>query len=115
MAGKKGMKHYPREIKLEAVRLFFEEGMTKREITQALDIRSEGRVKIWVRQYRQEGKAAFFKPTGRPRKQAEDPEAEMERLRMENALLKKLHTDLREQLLARRNIGQSTITEEPTK
>ena len=27
MAGKKGMKHYPREIKLEAVRLFFEEGI----------------------------------------------------------------------------------------
>ena len=115
MAGKKGMKHYPREIKLEAVRLFFEEGMTKREITQALNIRSEGRVKIWIRQYRREGKAAFFKPMGRPRKQSESPEAELERLRMENALLKKLHTDLREQLPARRNIGQSTITEEPTK
>ena len=115
MAGKKGMKHYPRELKLEAVRMFFEEGMTRMEITQALDIRSEDRVKIWVRQYRQKGRAAFFKPIGRPHKQAESREAEIERLRMENALLKKLHTDLREELLAKRNIGQSTTSEEHTK
>lgn len=115
MAGKKGMKHYPRELKLEAVRMFFEEGMTRAEITQAIGIRSDERVKIWVRQYRQEGSAAFFKPIGRPRKQAESREAEIERLRMENALLKKLHTDLREELLAKRNIGQSTTSEEHTK
>ena len=115
MAGKKGMKHYPQEIKLEAVRLYFEEGMTQREITQALGMRSEDRVKIWIRQYRREGQAAFFKPIGRPRKQPEGPEAELERLRMEIALLKKYHTDLRERLLAKRNIGQSTITKEHTK
>ncbi len=115
MAGKKGMKHYPREIKLEAMRLFFEEGMTQREITKALNIRSEGRVEVWIRQYRREGKAAFFKPIGRPRKESESPAAELERLRMENALLKKYHTDLREKLLAKRNIGQSTTTKEHTK
>jgi hypothetical protein len=34
MAGeKKGMKHYPRELKLEAMRMFFEEGMTRKAIT----------------------------------------------------------------------------------
>jgi len=33
MAGKKGMQHYPPEIKLEAVRLFYEEGRTQAEIS----------------------------------------------------------------------------------
>ncbi|MBT3314808.1 MAG: transposase [Anaerolineae bacterium] len=32
MSGKKGMKHYPKEVKLEAVRMFFEEDMTRAEI-----------------------------------------------------------------------------------
>ena len=114
MAGKKGMQHYPRETKLEAVRLYFEVGLTQAEITAALEIRSEGRVKVWIKQYRQEGAVAFFKPIGRPRKQAADRQAEIERLRMENALLKKWHTDLRRSLLARRNIGQSTSIERHT-
>lgn len=115
MAGKKGMKHYSRKLKLEAIRMFFEEGMTQADITQALSIRSEDRVKVWVRQYRKEGAGAFFKSIGRPYKQAESEQKEIECLRMENALLKKYHTDLRERLLAKRNIGQSTTTEEHTK
>jgi len=115
MAGKKGMKHYPKEVKQEAMRMFFEEGMTRAEIKEKLRLSSSDRVKAWVHQYRREGEAAFSKPIGRPRKQAESLQEENERLRMENVLLKKLHTDLQEQLLARRNIGQSTITEEPTK
>ena len=114
MAGKKGMKHYPRELKLEAVRMFFEEGMTQTEITGILDIQSVDRVKVWVRQYRREGVAAFYKPLGRPRKQIESEDAEVERLRMENALLKKYHTDLRERSLAKRNIGLFTTIEEGT-
>jgi len=32
MAGKKGSTQYPGEIRLEAVRLFYEEGMTRRAI-----------------------------------------------------------------------------------
>ena len=115
MAGKKGMKHYPRELKIEAIRMFFEEGKTRAEITQALSIRDEDRVKAWVREYRCEGPAAFKRPIGRPRKQVESEASEIERLRMENALLKKYHTDLRERLLAKRNIGSSTTTEENTK
>ena len=39
MAGKKGMKHYPAERKLEAVRLFEEEGYTRAQVTAALGIR----------------------------------------------------------------------------
>jgi len=33
MAGKKGMMHYPLELKLEAMRMFYEESKTRVEIT----------------------------------------------------------------------------------
>ena len=115
MSGKKGMRHYPQEVKLEAVRLFFEEGMTRAEITKALGLRSAGRVKVWTRQYWCEGVAAFTKPIGRPRKVAESEQAELARLRMENTLLKKYHSELRKEMLAKRNIGLSTNTEKNTK
>jgi len=72
-------------------------------------------VKVWVHQFRRKGAAAFAKPKGRPpRRQAESPQEELERLRMENVLLKKFHTDLRMDELAQRNIGSSTSTEEDT-
>ena len=115
MSGKKGMRHYPDEVKLEAVRMFFEEGMTRAEIKAALGLRSEGRVKTWVGQYRREGVEAFNKPIGRPRKHEESEQSELERLRMENALLKKYHTELRKGMLAKRNIGLSISTEKSTK
>ena len=115
MSGKKGMKHYAKELKLEAIRMFFEEGMTRAEITEALGLRSAGRVETWVRQYRREGVAAFNKPIGRPRKGEESEKTELERLRMENALLKKYHSELRKDVLAKRNIGSSISTEKNTK
>ena len=115
MAGKKGMKHYPAETKLEAVRMFYEEGVTRAEITEALGIRDPHRVKAWLKQYRREGAAGFRKAKGRPRKSTESVEAELERLRMENALLKKYHSELRKEMLAKRNIGLSTKTEKNTK
>lgn len=115
MSGKKGMKHYPAEMKLEAVRLFYEEGKTGSEITQALGVRSENRVEAWVRQYRREGAQAFSKLGGRPRKQMESEQAELARLRMENALLKKFQAELRKDVLAKRNIGSSTTIERSTK
>ena len=64
MAGKKGMKHYPRELKLEAIRLFFEEGMTKREIIATLGVNDQRRVQKWLQKYRAEGEAAFLKKSG---------------------------------------------------
>jgi len=115
MAGKKGMKHYPAEMKLEAMRLFYEEGKTRAEITQVLGVRDPHRVKAWLKQYRREGAEGFSKPKGRPRKQPESEQAELERLRMENALLKKYHTELRKGMLAKRNIGLSISTEKNTK
>ena len=113
MSGKPGMQHYPAEVKLEAVRLFYEEGKTRAEITETLGLRSAGRVETWVRQYRREGVTAFSKPIGRPRKNPESELAELERLRMENALLKKFQAELRKVVLAKRNIG-SSITIEPS-
>jgi transposase-like protein len=104
MTGKKGQVHYPLEIKLEAVRLREEEGYPYTEITKRLGIRDPGRVEVWVRQYRLEGKSAFLKPKGRPKKK-EDLEAEVKRLRMENFLLKKFHAELRKLERAERNIG----------
>lgn len=114
MAGKKGMKHYSREAKLEAMRLYYEEGWTQRQITKALGIRDPKRVKTWARMYRREGEAAFNKRVGRPPKAA-DEQAYIRQLEMENALLKKYHTELREKRLARRDIGSSTIIEDNTR
>jgi len=109
MSGKKGMQAYPVEVKLEAVRLFFEEGRTRAEITRALGLRSASRVEVWVRQYRREGELAFTRPLGRPRKVKNEAER-IQQLEMENALLKKYHTELRKSLLAKRNIGSSITT-----
>jgi len=104
MAGKQGMKHYSRELKEQAVRMALEEGMGYAAITQALAIRDPWRVRRWVQAYRQKEVEAFAKPKGRPRQSA-SPQAELERLRMENELLKKFHTELRRLGLAKRNIG----------
>lgn len=111
MSGKKGMKHYSLELKLEAMRLFFEEDYTRKEISKLLGLRSHENVKDWVRRYRREGAAGFSKRAGRSRKDPESEKAELERLRMENKLLKKYHTELHNMWLAKRNIGSSTIIE----
>jgi transposase-like protein len=116
MSGNKGSKHYPKEIKLEAMRLFYEEGKTRSEITALLSIRDPERVKKWLHSYREKGAAAFEKKTrsgsrGRPPKK-ENQEAYIARLEMENTLLKKFHAELRELELAKRNIGSSKDTEE---
>ena len=113
MAGKKGMKAYPVELKLEAMRLYYEEGRTRAEVTALLGIRDPQAVKEWGKQYRREGVSAFSKVKGRPRK-SENEQAELERLRMENALLKKFHTELRKEVFAKRNIGSSITTEQNT-
>jgi len=114
MSGRTGMKHYELEIKREAVRMFLEEHHTYGAIAKKLGIRKAARIEVWVRMYRQEGEQSFYRPIGRPLK-AEAEQRELERLRMENALLKKFHTELRGLRLAQRNIGRSTATEANTK
>lgn len=118
MPGKKGMTHYPREVQLEAVRLFYEEDKTYGEITKLLEIRDPERVRKWISRYRRDGEKAFDKKRrsgmiGRPPKK-ENQEAYIARLEMENVLLKKFHAELRKDMLAKRNIGSSSDTEEHT-
>jgi len=55
MPSKKGMKHYSREVKREAIRLYLEEGKSQAEIIEELEINNVRRVKQWLHQYRQEG------------------------------------------------------------
>jgi transposase-like protein len=107
MSGRKGMTHYKVEIKQEAVQMFLEEHQTYAVIAKKLGVRKVARIEAWVRMYRQEGEASYHKPIGRPPK-AEAEQRELERLRMEVALLKKFHTELRGLRLAQRNIGRST-------
>ena len=105
-------KQYSLELKLEAIRLS-EAGLTHAEVTERLGIRDPNRVKNWRWQYKREGILGLKKPRlGRPPKR-ENTEAYIHRLEMENALLKKIHTELRKEGLAKRNIGLS-ITIEPS-
>lgn len=114
MSGTKGMLHYRVETKQEAVRLVLEEHLTYAAVAARLGIRKAERIKAWVGMYRREGELSFHKPIGRPVK-TESEEREVKRLRMENTLLKKFHTELRKVQLAQRNIGRSTTTRKNTK
>jgi transposase-like protein len=114
MTGKTGLAHFPIGIKMEAIRLFFEERRTQAEIQEALGLRNKRNVARWVRQYRRDGEAAFLQGSGRPRK-VQTEARRIQQLEMENALLKKYHTELRKSLLAKRNIGSSGTTEGNTK
>lgn len=112
-------KHYPKEVKLEAIRMYYEEGVTQGAITEVLGIRDQYRVKKWVKAYRREGLEAFDRmknrvSLGRPPKK-ENTQTYIARLEMENALLKKYHTELRKQVLVKRNIGSSTTKDKNTK
>ena len=114
MSGRKGMVHYVLEVKREAVRLVEEEHLSYAEVAKRLGIRKAERIERWVAMYRKEGEQSFLKRLGRPPK-AESEQRELERLRMENALLKKFHSELRKVPLAQRNIGRSTTTKKTSK
>lgn len=94
MSGTKGMQHYEREVKEKAVKMYLGERRSYAVIAKELGIRKAARIKAWVRMYRKEGATSFIKPIGRPRK-SESDQRELERLRMENALLKKFQAELR--------------------
>ena len=107
------MTHYRNETKLLAIELHEQGGLSYTAVAQQLGIRQPDRIRAWHQAYRSEGAAAFAKHIGRPRKDGQ-ARPELEQLRMENALLKKFHTELRKVMLARRDIGSSSITEEDT-
>ena len=83
-------------------------------LMEALGIRDRWRVRRWVQASRLEGAQAFSKPKGRRRKSG-SAQDELERLRMENELLKKYHSELRGVQLAQRNIGCSITIEKTSK
>lgn len=112
MSGTKGMMHYSLETKQLAIRLHEQDGLSYAQVAERVDIRIPDRIMAWCRAYRREGELAFHKHIGRPYKQP--PQETLEKLRRENALLKKFHSELRQTMLARRNIGSSSTTEEPT-
>jgi transposase-like protein len=114
MSGKKGMTHYATETKQEAIRLFLEEGWTYREIARELEIRDSERIEEWVRGYRRCGTEVFTRHQGRPKK-VMDEKSYIAKLEMENKLLKKLQSELQKDMLAKRDIGQSTTTRKNTK
>ena len=87
MSGTKGMLHYNVETKQKAVAMFLEGQGSYAAIAKELEIRKPARIEAWVRMYRREGEISFCKPIGRPPKE-ESEQRELERLRMENALLK---------------------------
>ena len=108
------MTHYTIETKLLAVQLHAEEGLSYAQVAERLGLRKASRIEAWVRAYRREGELAFHRPIGRPRKGQSEGES-IEQLRMENALLKKYHTELRKVTLARRDIGSSNTTGKSTR
>lgn len=114
MSGTKGMTHYRTETKLLAIQMHEEGGLTYAQVAEQLGIRQANRISAWNRAYRREGFEAFEKPIGRPRKDGQD-RPELEQLRMENALLKKFHTELRKLMLARRDIGSLNTTGKNTR
>jgi transposase-like protein len=114
MKEKRKLRFYSKETKLLAVKMYLEQGKSQGQITEELGLPRKKLVELWVHQYRQEGEMAFSKPIGRPLKSTQSQEEYIARLEMENALLKKYHTELRNLTLARRDIGSSNITEEDT-
>lgn len=99
MARKKGSKDYPIDLKLEAIRLWQEEGIPQSEITEKLGIQDPSRVKTWLNIYRREGEAGLKKPRrGRPKKDQNSLEERIRQLEMENTLLKALAIELGEEL-----------------
>lgn len=93
---KKGQKYkkYAYETKLKAVEEYLE-GTSSKEVLEKFSIRNLTQLETWVRKYRSDGKESLrAKAKGRPKK--DKVQTEIEQLRMENEILKKIR-DLLEQ------------------
>lgn len=114
MAGKKGMNKYSLEMKIKAVSLFFEEGKNQNEIAEELGVLRRDTISEWIQIYRKEGFKGLKKERGRKSQKEISQKDYISRLEMENAILKKYHTELREIVLAKRDIGSLNHTKELT-
>lgn len=90
---------YSQDLKLEAVRLFLDEGITKPQVMERLGIKSKTALERWIRDYRAGGADALApKPKGRRPKPArpayasreEELEARVRELELENEILKRI-------------------------
>ena len=94
-------KRYTPEFKIKVVETMQKEKLSYREAAREFDVSNHNRVADWERIYLEEGKEGFYierrgrKSTGRPPKLKKEVEedliAEVQRLRTENAYLKKLN------------------------
>ena len=94
-------KRYTPEFKIKVVETMHNEQMSYRETAREFEISNHDIVAKWERIYLEEGKEGFYierrgrKSTGRPAKIKKEVEedliAEVQRLRAENAYLKKLN------------------------
>ncbi|PPA86309.1 helix-turn-helix domain-containing protein, partial [Brevibacillus laterosporus] len=58
-------KSYPESLKMEAIRLHFEEKWTYKQIVEHLEIQDKDRLKKWMRKYRQQGEFGLLDRRGR--------------------------------------------------
>ena len=94
-------KRYTPEFKIKVVETMQKEKLSYREAAREFDVSNHNRVADWERIYLEEGKEGFYierrgrKSTWRPSKLKKEVEedliAEVQRLRAENAYLKKLN------------------------
>ncbi len=105
-------KRYTPEFKIMVVETMHKEGLSYRETDRRFELPAN-RASNWERIYLEEGKEGFYierrghKSTGRPpkleKKVEEDLIAEVQRLRAENAYLKKLNALVTERVRQEKN------------
>ena len=106
-------KRYTPEFKIMVVETMHKEGLSHREAGRFFEITAHDAVAKWERIYLKEGKEGFYverrgrKSTGRPPKLKKEVEedliAEVQRLRAENAYLKKLNALVAERVWQEKN------------
>ena len=80
---------YPRELKVKACKMYFEEKVSTKDICRELNIRNRAQPQHWFQQCREGGYEAVGKSHGHPKQDKEKEAAYLiKRLKMENKLLK---------------------------
>jgi transposase-like protein len=81
-------KTYSEDVKKEAIRLHIEDNWSYRKITEHFEIQDKGRVKKWMRKYKQLGEFGLLDQRGR-REEYIDENRHVKTLKRENDMLKK--------------------------
>jgi transposase len=79
--------------------------MTKQRVADELEIADIGRLKVWMRKYKEQGEYGLMEHGGK-RKQYKDQDRYLKRLEMENAVLKKW-LEITKKEVYQRSIGSS--------